>query len=442
MKLYVPHKFVPREYQLETFNEFFVKKKKRFINIWHRRAGKDKTWLNIMIASAQTRVGTYLYTLPFLTQARKVIWEGIDKNGLRFIDHIPKSLIDGEPNNTNMTIRFKNGSILRFGGSDNYNSLMGTNPIGIIHSEFSLQNPLAWDYLRPILTENKGWAAFVFTPRGTNHAYKLFNKVKNNKDWFCNVLTVKDTFYHDGERIITDEMIEAERESGMSEDMIGQEFFCSFTSSVRGAYFSNQLRRMEDQERIKDFIVMTNSKVSTYWDLGVSDKTAIWLMQEIKGVPHMIMYYENHGKNIQHYINFLHDMREKYGFVYGNHYLPHDSQNRSLQTGKSLIDYARELGLRPVKKVKRCKKKMDAIEAARAALDSIVIHKENCKHGLSCLREYHAEFYDRIGEYGEAPFRNWATHGADAFMTYAQAKNIEEKNHCSEVYSNALRINL
>ena len=442
MNVWLPYKFEPHFYQLKVFKAFFLEKKKRFINIWHRRAGKDKTWLNIVIAAAQLRIGTYIYTLPFLTQARKVIWEGIDRDGMRFIDHIPPSLIDGQPNNSEMMIRFKNGSVLRLGGSDHYNSLMGTNPIGIIHSEFSLQNPLAWDYLRPILTENKGWAAFVFTPRGTNHAYKLYEKVKNNKDWYCNLLTVKDTTDKNNKRIITDEMIQLEKDSGMSDDMINQEFYCSFSAAVRGAYFANQLRRMEEQERIKNFIIKTTSLVYTFWDLGIGDKTAIWFMQYIDDRPHMIMYYENHGVELQHYINYLHDVRDKYGFIFGVHYLPHDGKNKNLQTGKTLIGFAKSLGLNPVRIVKRCKKKIDAIEAGRHALDRVIIHKENCDYGLSCLREYHAKFFDHIGEYSDKAFHNWASHGADAFMTYAQSEVRNKINSSNKVFYNAINIKL
>jgi len=73
---------------------------------------------------------------------------------------------------------------------------MGTNPTGCIFSEYSLQNPNAWQFLRPILDVNKGWAIFVFTPRGQNHAKELFDNAKDpkNKDiWFTQLLTVDDT---------------------------------------------------------------------------------------------------------------------------------------------------------------------------------------------------------------------------------------------------------
>ena len=158
----LPYKYIPRDYQKPLWDALFLEQKKRCLVFWHRRAGKDKTCINIMTAASQMRVGTYYYLFPELKQARRVIWKGIGDDGLRFIDHFPQELIS-KVNNTDMTIEFKNGSIFMLGGSDRFNALMGTNPVGIILSEYALQNPMAWDFIRPILTQNNGWAIFETT---------------------------------------------------------------------------------------------------------------------------------------------------------------------------------------------------------------------------------------------------------------------------------------
>ena len=106
------------------------------------------------------------------------------------------------------------------------NSIMGTNPIGCVFSEYSIQNPIAWDYIRPILVENGGWAIFAYTPRGMTHGYKLYNTARKNPHiWFSELLTIRDT------GVVTEEDIEQERAGGMPEDLIEQEFFCSFSAS-------------------------------------------------------------------------------------------------------------------------------------------------------------------------------------------------------------------
>jgi len=134
-----------------------------------------------------------------------------------------------------MKIRLKCGSLIQIIGTDNIDAIMGTNPVGCVFSEYSLQNPAAWDLIRPILTENGGWALFNYTPRGRNHGFILYEMAKNNKDWFCELLTVDNT------DVVNPEMIQAEREAGMSEEMIKQEFYCSFEASLSKCFFSGVL---------------------------------------------------------------------------------------------------------------------------------------------------------------------------------------------------------
>ena len=422
-----PFEYEPRDYQKAMWKALFLEKKKRILCIWHRRAGKDKTCVNILVAAAHQRVGTYYYLFPELKQARRDIWEGIGADGKRFLDHFPKQTIR-RINNTEMVIEFKNGSIFRMCGADRYDALMGSNPIGIIFSEYSLQNPRAWDYMRPILAENGGWALFQYTPRGTNHGYTLYNEVKDNDKWFCERLTVEDTKRPDGSPVVSQEMVQEEINAGMSEEMAQQEFYCSFTAAVRGAYFGKGLSRAENEGRIKDFLLDTTSIVNTYWDLGFNDATSIWFVQVTNQEIRAIYYYENSGEELQHYVNKLHDIRDKLGIVYGKHYAPHDSSHRRLVSGESVIDKGRRLGIM-FEHVPRIAQKIDAIEKARTIFPKMVFHKTNCEYGLSCLREYHSEYKEKYGIFGDNPVHNWASHGADAFMTLAQSYQEHAKIH-------------
>ena len=109
MQLDLPYRLKLRDYQWPVWRAFFQEDKKRAVCVWHRRAGKDKTFLNILIGASQQRVGNYVYLFPEQRQARRAIWQGIDKNGMRFLDHFPPELLDGEPNKTEMLINFRNG---------------------------------------------------------------------------------------------------------------------------------------------------------------------------------------------------------------------------------------------------------------------------------------------------------------------------------------------
>lgn len=219
-QILIPNEWNPRPYQRPLWKAL-NNGTKRAVAVWHRRAGKDSLSLNWTAKAMLQRVGVYWHMLPLNTQARKVVWDAIDKQGRRIIDQVFPVPLRKSVNASEMKIELWNGSIWQCVGSDNYNNLVGANPVGVVFSEYSLADPEAWDYLRPILAENDGWALFIYTPRGKNHGYKLFNTAKN-AGWFVQKLTVDDT------QAIPLEAIENERKAGMSESKIQQEFYCSF----------------------------------------------------------------------------------------------------------------------------------------------------------------------------------------------------------------------
>lgn len=223
----LPFKFIPRKYQL-PFLKAWDEGIKRFILVWHRRSGKDKTVFAQIPKKMFERVGTYFYFLPSYTQARKVIWTGIDKDGMRFLDHIPKDLIKNIVDS--MRIELVNGSILQIVGADDIDTIVGTNPIGVVFSEYSLMKPKVWEYIRPILAENGGWAVFIFTPRGMNHAWHLLQvALQDTLNWFTQVLTVEDT------QAIPMTIVEQEKKE-MPQDLFEQEYYCKFIEGA-GQFF-------------------------------------------------------------------------------------------------------------------------------------------------------------------------------------------------------------
>ena len=126
----IPFKFKPREYQL-PFLRALDRGIKRAVIVWHRRSGKDKVCFNYMVKKACQRVGTYFYFLPEYSQARKVIWDNIDNDGFRMLDHIPPELIK-KTNDTMLKIELVNGAIIQLLGADTFSkSGVGTNPIGV-----------------------------------------------------------------------------------------------------------------------------------------------------------------------------------------------------------------------------------------------------------------------------------------------------------------------
>lgn len=424
-KIILPYGVTLRDYQKNAWDKFFVDKIRHHLLIWHRRAGKSKFAINIISAASQLRVGAYYYLFPKLTQARRVIWEGRGHDGYRFIDHFPADMIK-KINNTEMKIEFKNGSIFRLVGTDNlnYDSLMGGNPLGILYDEFAMQNPVARDYMLPIIAENGGWEMIISTPRGTNHLFDLYQGVIDHSEWHVNRLTVDQTLRNDGSRVVELSSIDDLKKGGWSDDKVDQEFYCSFEAAVRGAYFSRQIKQAENEGRICTFSIDSRVPICTYWDLGINDATSIWVVQRVQDEIRCIAYYENNNEPIAHYINWVRDFRDRHQLVCDMHFGPHDVDTRSLASGKSIRDIAWELGFK-FERVPRIKSKPDAIEMARSIFNRCWFHKEMCKQGISCLREYHKSYNENMKTYSDRPVHNWASHGADSFMTMAQTVHIK-----------------
>ncbi len=232
-KIRIPHNYEPRPYQLplcKAIDNGF----KRAVSVWHRRAGKDKTLINIMVKEMFKRIGTYFYFFPTFKQGRMVIWNGMDMDGFPFMNHIPEE-IRSRTSHQEMSIKLKNGSIFQIVGTDDIDRVVGTNPVGCVFSEYALQKPEAWEFIKPILRQNKGWALFNYTPRGLNHGWDIYQRALKQEDWFCELLTIKDT------KALIETDIEAERADGMSENLINQEYYCDFMASADDVLISMDL---------------------------------------------------------------------------------------------------------------------------------------------------------------------------------------------------------
>jgi|ERR1044072_386789 hypothetical protein len=237
LALYPHQQAVVDRYKLERMMRFFL--------AWHRRAGKDVFGLDFGRERSQERVGSYWHLFPFHVQARRAIWKGIDaRTGERFIDRAFPEAMRDYTNDTEMSITFKNGSTWQMLGSDNYDRLVGANPAGVIFSEYALCDPAAWDYIRPILVENKGWAMFITTFRARNHAWRMYEQLKANPNWYVDLRTIADTCRNDGTPIVTAADVEKEIAEGMSRSLAQQEFYCDPDAANTGTIFGRQYTRL------------------------------------------------------------------------------------------------------------------------------------------------------------------------------------------------------
>lgn len=414
----IPYKFTPRPYQLELLKAL-DSGYNRALAVWHRRAGKDKTLFNYIIKEAVKRKGVYYYFFPEFAQGRRVIWDGMDSTGFRFLSHIPNDLVESM-NSTDMKIELTTGSIIQVIGTDKFDKVRGANPVGCVFSEFAYQNPLAWDIVRPILLENKGWAVFNSTPCGKNHFHDLYQMAVHNKNWFTQLITVEESLNLAGTRYLNEEAIQAERDSGMSEEMIQQEYYCDFTANSQGFYYLKNMNDLEKNKAITSVPHDPSKAVSTWWDIGVGDSTAIWFTQIEGRQIRVIDFYMNNSVGIDHYAKYLKSLP----YVYEAHNFPHDMRDTEFGTGRSRYEVAEELfkgtRLNIVQKVSL----EDGINATRMILPQCVFDANKCEFGIKALFNYHREWDAERKEFKNKPVHDWSSHPADAFRYFAVGFSI------------------
>lgn len=409
----IPNDWTPMRHQWPFLEALDSGDKKRAVLVWHRRAGKDSSSLNFTAVQAFKRVGVYWHMLPTATQARKVVWDGIDRQGRRVIDQVWPQGVRVGMNNQEMKIELQNGSLWQCVGSDNFDSLVGSNPIGVVFSEYSIANPAAWNFIRPILAENGGWAIFIYTPRGKGAGYQLYQMARDNPDWFCERLSVDDT------DVISTEMVQAEREAGMSEALIQQEFYSSFDIPVEGAYYANEINAAYASGRVGTFPIEPILPVYTFWDLGIGDSTAIWLIQATGKEIRLVATYANNNEGMAHYINWLKDFSKLHNIRYGKHYAPHDIEVRELMSGKSRKETARTMGI-IFQTVKRHSVE-DGIESVRRLFPRFHINEPLCEDGLAAISSYCKEYDEKNMVWRNKAKHDWTSHYADSLRQLGMA---------------------
>lgn len=367
------------------------------------------------------RGGGYYYIFPTYNQARKVIWDGLDREGNRFMSHFPKELTAGKPNDTEMKLRYKNGSMFRLVGADNIDSIVGTNPIGVVFSEYSLISPTVWGFIRPILAENGGWAIFVFTPRGENHAYDIYELAKNSDDWYCQIDKASQT------KVIDQDILDKERREIIrlygDDALYLQEYECDFTVPIAGAYYARNIMTCYEEGRIGVVAHEPRYVVDTWWDLGMDDSTSIWFTQTIGSELRIIDYLEDSGKGLPHYAKML----QERGYVYGKHTAPHDIKIRELSTGKERIETARTLGINF--DVAPRLSLQDGIDSSRALFSKCWFDSKKCHDGINALKSYRKQYDEKRKTYLNQPFHDWSSHAADAFRTLSVSVDFKQSGY-------------
>jgi hypothetical protein len=270
-------------------------------------------------------------------------------------------------------------------------------------------DPTVWtQVVRPALSDRKGWAIFIGTPKGKNTFHQLWTLAEEDEDWFRLMLKASETGLLDNKEL-------ADAAKMMSADEYAQEYECSFEAAVKGAYYGKEMNDADasDPSRISSVPHDPRLPVHTAWDLGVADSTVIWFIQIAGRETHVIDVLKGEGVGLDWYAKRL----QERDYLWGNHYLPHDVEVRELGTGKSRKEVLEGLGI----KVTVCPNIpiADGIQAVRMLLPTCWFDKSKCKDGIEALRMYRREYDDKRQEFRVNPLHDWTSHYADAFRYFA-----------------------
>jgi phage terminase large subunit len=428
----LPWNWKPRPDQMELWL-YLERGGLRADMVAHRRWGKDDVSLHWTARAAHQRVGVYWHMLPEANQARKAIWDAVNpKTGKRRIDEAFPIELRAATREDAMFIKFKNGSTWQVIGSDNYNSLVGSPPIGVVFSEWALAKPEAWAYIRPILLENGGWATFIWTPRGRNHATRAFEARAKDPNWFAKKMPAAQRIGADDSTdfemvtpVFTKDQLVAELkemidEAGSVEEgtaKFNQEYLVDFDAPVPGSYYGTQLQKLITAGRYGLFPYDKRYKVSTSWDLGIDDYTAIWFWQRISiNRVHAVDYYETGDVGLD--TIWAEALAPKMDWDFDMHYLPHDVMMRELGAGgRSRKLTLHSMGVRPIR-IGSPRNDVERVNAVRRLLPYVYINEATCETGMDHLKQYRKKWNQSMGLFG-GPQHDEHSHAADAAGEFA-----------------------
>ena len=415
-ELTIPNGFVPRPYQARAMLALDAGIK-RGVYVWARRSGKDITFMHQIAKMAHQRIGTYFHMLPLFSQAKRNVWEAIDDQERRIIDHVFPKQIRRATNETDLAIKLKCGSVYQLIGADSYDSIVGANPIGLVMSEYALIDPRAWMFFRPILKQNGGWAAFIGTPRGYNHFHEQLQFAKSEEDWDWSVIDAIEAGY------MTREDIEEEIRTGMPEELARQEYLVDFSAANVGAILGNRIEVAEREGRISEAVQHdeNGSGVIVSSDIGYRDTAAWWFWQAIPGGFQLLAYDEDSGLDAEDWVKRLKSQPLPIAKVL----LPHDAKAKTMTSKHSVLEQFLQAGFKcaivPKSRI------VDRINAARSIMQRCRFARGACAKGLQMLRDWAFKYDESRKTFSREPDHNYASHGGDAFSYGCQSLDEFER---------------
>jgi len=393
---------------------YFHKHARRWsVAVCHRRFGKTVMAVNHLIrkliqCERPNPIGAYI--APTYGLVERVAWPFVQE----YLDVMPDRKFNSALLRAQFPVRSGMATFWLLSG-EKPDNLRGIGLDYAILDEYAEMRPRLFpEIVRPALSDRRGGALWIGTPKGMDAFKAKHDEAKaavgeGDPEWFSCLFRASETGVLDAEEL-------ASCRATMSENQYEQEYECSFSAAITGAYYSAQLDKAEADGRVGNVPFDDSMLVSTAWDLGVSDKTSIIAFQADKGGQvRVINCYQNDGMGLGHYVNVLHQWRDDLGYTYDEHLLPHDIDHRVMgkdNEARKRSDILRELGVFPRVVPKR--RVTEGIEAVRALLPKCWFDVERCgEELLQALRQY------RVKESSGQPLHDENSHYADAMRYLA-----------------------
>jgi len=403
----IPNGFTPRDLQADLMR-YFDRGGLRAAACWPRRYGKDLTMVHQTVKQMIERPGMYFHMLPSHKQARKVLWDGFDNSGRKILDTAMPLALRSDTNKTEMKITLRNGAIWQLVGSDYYDSIVGSNPFGIVMSEAALSDPRAWSIFRPILAGNGGWAAFISTPRGYNWFHDMIKLAKGSESWFYSHAGVSVT-KHISEAVLADERRE------MPDELYRQEYDVDFSAANVGAIFGRYIEQAEKQGRICELDSRADDgEVWVTSDIGYRDKAAFTWWRRMRGGFEIFHYDDGSGMDAEEWSERLSKQPRADVLV-----LPHDAKVKTFQSKRSSVETFLTNPPWPGVdvRVNEQRRKSDSINSGRLMLRRVRISSAPvCEPFLAAMRAYSFKYDEETKTFSSEPNHDWSSHCADSFM--------------------------
>jgi len=314
-------------------------------------------------------------------------------------------------------IRGRNGTKFSFAGlashtTESVKSYEGYDRVWV--EEGQTVSKRSWDILTPTIRKPQSEIWITMNPDLiTGETYVRFVVQPPPGSW------VQQVNYHDNPWF--SDVLEAER-AHCEATRPGSEYRNIWLGeplrTAEGAYYAEQIIGLRAAGRVKDVPYQAGVPVSTAWDLGYNDTTALWFFQYVAGETRFIHAYQNAGESLEHYARYL----QERGWLFDRHYLPHDAEHKSLQTGRSVVELLE--GLLPGHRfeiVPRVENVLTGIEETRLKLSGPVWFDQiGCHEGLTALERYRKEWNEKLQAYKPTPLHDQYSNYADALRQWAQ----------------------